>query len=827
MPIQGLRIAVRQLLKSPGFTATAVLMLALGIGATTAIFSIVEGVLLRPLPFPHSERLVVLADILEGADLGGSGEAGVTAPDIRAYTRDTHSFENLGGYSQLNYELSGVGEPAQVSAARLSGGVLPALAVAPLMGRLFTQQEDDGKEQVTVVSYGLWQNRLHGDAHVLGSRILLDRKPFIVIGVMPRDFEFPLVPGHLNSSELWVPMSFTEHELTTGAASWNFNMVGRLKAGITPAQAQSDAERVAQATMRNYPAFMSSLHIHAVVRSLHEETVEQARQLVRTLFLATMVVLLIGCANLAGLLLVRAIRRRRQIAVRMALGAPAGTLLREALLESLVLSVTGGALGLGLAAVALRVGVSLLPETLPRIEEIGLDGRVVLFAIVLSVLTGAVCGLAPAFAALRTNINETLKEGGRTGAAGGGHAWLRSSLVTGEIAIALVLLVVSGLLLRSFEKMRAVDLGFRPDHVLTASYSLPQKQYITQAAVDEFNHELIRRVQQLPGVKFAGLTSFLPASGGNSNSSFIAEGFVAPKGAGMNLATMVTVEGDYMQAIGVPLLSGRFFTPADTADTQLVAIVNHKLAEHYWPGSNPLGKRLRLGMQETNTPWVTIVGVVADVKESSPDVPNKEQYYEPVAQVEKDIGPFASPTDLNGNGGYIVVRTALEPEQMAKVLRATVRSIDAQLPLTQVQSMERTVSDSEAPRRFNTAVISAFAIAAVLLAALGMYSVIAFSAALRAQEMAIRMALGSQRAGILGLVFVSAAKLAVAGCAIGLLGAAAASRLLVTFLFGVSPFDPLVLALAAAFVMLLAWLASLLPARRAASIDLMSALRED
>ena len=827
MPIQGLRIAVRQLLKSPGFTATAVLMLALGIGATTAIFSIVEGVLLRPLPFPHSERLVVLADILEGADLGGSGEAGVTAPDISAYTRDTHSFENLGGYSQLNYELSGVGEPAQVNAARLSGGVLPALAVAPLMGRLFTQQEDDGKEQVTVVSYGLWQNRLHGDAHVLGSRILLDRKPFIVIGVMPRDFEFPLVPGHLNSSELWVPMSFTEHELTTGAASWNFNMVGRLKAGITPAQAQSDAERVAQATMRNYPAFMSSLHIHAVVRSLHEETVEQARQLVRTLFLATMVVLLIGCANLAGLLLVRAIRRRRQIAVRMALGAPAGTLLREALLESLVLSVTGGALGLGLAAVALRVGVSLLPETLPRIEEIGLDGRVVLFAIVLSVLTGAVCGLAPAFAALRTNINETLKEGGRTGAAGGGHAWLRSSLVTGEIAIALVLLVVSGLLLRSFEKMRAVDLGFRPDHVLTASYSLPQKQYITQAAVDEFNHELIRRVQQLPGVKFAGLTSFLPASGGNSNSSFIAEGFVAPKGAGMNLATMVTVEGDYMQAIGVPLLSGRFFTPADTADTQLVAIVNHKLAEHYWPGSNPLGKRLRLGMQETNTPWVTIVGVVADVKESSPDVPNKEQYYEPVAQVEKDIGPFASPTDLNGNGGYIVVRTALEPEQMAKVLRATVRSIDAQLPLTQVQSMERTVSDSEAPRRFNTAVISAFAIAAVLLAALGMYSVIAFSAALRAQEMAIRMALGSQRAGILGLVFVSAAKLAVAGCAIGLLGAAAASRLLVTFLFGVSPFDPLVLALAAAFVMLLAWLASLLPARRAASIDLMSALRED
>ena len=431
-----------------------------------------------------------------------------------------------------------------MNAARLSGGVLPALGVAPLMGRFFTQQEDDRKEQVTVVSYGLWQNRLHGNARVLGSKILLDRKPYIVIGVMPRDFEFPLVPGHLNQSELWVPMSFTQQELMTGAMSWNFNMVGRLKAGVTPAQAQSDAERVAQETMRSYPPFMSSLHIQAVVHSLHEETVEQARQLVRTLFLATMVVLLIACANLAGLLLVRAIRRRREVAARMALGAPASTLLREAVLESLVLSVTGGVLGLGVAAIALRVGVSLLPETLPRIHEISLDGPVVLFAIGLSVLTGIVCGLAPAFAALRTSVNETLKEGGRTGTAGGGHVWLRSALVVGEIAIALVMLAASGLLLRSFEKMRAVDLGFRPDHVLTASYSLPQKQYTTQAMVDEFNHELIRRLQQLPGVKSAGLTSFLPASGGNSNTAFIAEGYVPPKGAGMNLATLVTVEGD-------------------------------------------------------------------------------------------------------------------------------------------------------------------------------------------------------------------------------------------------------------------------------------------
>ena len=828
MTFQDLRIAIRHLLKSPAFTATAILMLALGIGATTAIFSIVESVLLRPLPFPHPEQLVQVADILQGADLGGNGEAGVTAPDIQAYTRHTQSFERLGGFTGAGYELSGVGDPAQVNGSRLSSGVFPALGVAPLMGRFFTQQEDVNKEPVAVISYSLWQSRLHGDPGVLGTKILLDRKPYVVIGVMPRNFEFPLVPGHLNITELWVPMSFTDQELgTSGAAGWNFSMVGRLKAGVTAAQAQNDAERVAQEIMRGYPSFMSSLHIRAVVRSLHEETVEAARELVRILFLAIIVVLLIACANLAGLLLVRAIRRRREVAMRMALGAGAGVLLWQAILESLVLSVTGGLLGLILAAIALRVGVSWLPETLPRINEIGLDWQVVLFAIALAILTGVVCGLAPAFAALRTSVNETLKEGGRTGTAGGGHAWLRSALVVGEIAIALVLLVASGLLLRSFEKMRTVDLGFRPDHILSASYALPGKQYATQAAIDSFNEDLIRRLQQLPGVTAAGVTSFLPASGNNSNSTFVVEGYVPPPGANMNLATAIIVQGNYLQAMGVPLQGGRFFTPADTASTQLVAIVNHKLAEHYWPGSDPVGKRLRLGTPEVQTPWTTVVGEVADVKENSPDIPAKEQYYQPIEQFEKSVGSLASPSDLNGGNGYIALRSAMDPVQMTNSLREVVHNIDAQLPLAQIQTMEQAVSDSEAPRRFNTALISAFAIAAVLLAALGIYSVIAFSAALRAQEMAIRIALGSQRSGILGLVFASAAKLAIAGCVIGLLGAAAASRLLNTLLFGVSPFDPLVLTLGALFVMLLALVASLLPAARAASVDPMKALRAD
>lgn len=820
-----LKFALRQLRKSPGFTATAVLMLAFGIGATTAIFSIVEGVLLRPLPFPQSNRLMVLADIIHGANLGGNGEAGVTAPDIRAYSRDTRSFQSLGGYQGTGFELSGLGDPAQINAARMSAGVFPALGVSPLLGRVFTAQEDEQSQQVTVLSYSTWQSRFHGDAQILGKKILLDRKPYLVIGVMPRNFEFPLFSGHLNRSELWVPMSFKPQELAAGSASWNFQMVGRLKPGVTPAQARSDAERVAQEIMRNYPAFMRSLSISPVVRPLQEETVEQARPLVRTLFLAVAVVLLIACANLAGLLLVRAIRRQREIAVRLALGAPSSALLRQAILESLVLSASGGLVGLALAAVALRVSVKLLPESLPRVNEIGLNWVVVGFALLLAVVTGLLCGLAPAFAALRTSVNETLKEGGRSGSTGGGHARLRSALVVAEIAIALILLTASGLLLRSFEKMRSVDLGYRPDHITTAAYGLPQKQYSTQPAVDAFNKELLLRLQQLPSAQAAGLTSFLPASGNNSNETFIVEGYVPPKGAGMNLATPVQVVGDYFHAMGISLLQGRFFTEADKADTQLAIVVNRKMAQHYWPNQSPLGKRLRVGTQEMQTPWMTVVGEIADVKLSTPDAETKEQFYQPVEQSEASIGSLATPTDLNGNGGYIVLRSALPPEQMENALRATVRSLDPLLPLTQMQTMEHAISDSEAPRRFNTAVITGFAAAAVLLAVLGIYSVIAFSVASRVQEMAIRMALGSQRSGIMRLVLVSGAQLAAIGCGIGLLGAAGASSLLRSFLFGVSPFDPVVLTLAAIAVLLLALAASALPAIRAASIDPMQALR--
>ena len=823
--LREMRYATRQLRKSPGFTLTAVLTLAFGIGATTAIFSIVEGVLLRPLPFSHPSSLVTLGDTLEGAQYGDETPL-VTAPGIRIYMRDTRAFSSLGGYQPSAYELSGPGAPAQINAARLTASMFTVLGVPPILGRAFTPQEDEGSQQVALLSYQTWQSRFQGNQNILGSKILLDRKPYEIIGVMPRQFEFPLVPGQLNRSELWVPMSLTPAELLQGAGSWSYGLVGRLKPGITPAQAQQDAAAAAQEIMRNFPPALSRRRIHPLVQPLEEATIAQARPLVRTLFLAVAVVLFIACANLAGLLLVRVLRRRREISVRLALGAGGAAVLRQSLVEALLLSLCGGLLGLALASVSLHVGVSFLPETLPRVSSISLDWQVIAFALGLAVLTGLLCGLMPALAAARTDVNEALKEGGRTGTAGGAHARLRSALVVAELAVALVLLTASGLLLRSFEKMRSVGLGFQTDHTLTATYNLPRQQYSTQAAIDAFNGTLRARLEQLPGVQAVGITSLLPAAGIQSLATFTPEGYLPPKGAGLNVAWIPEVMGHYFQAQGIAIVRGRDFTPADREGAPLVAIVDHTLAEHYWPGQDPIGKRLHRGSAEATLPWLTVIGEIEGVKQLA-DSPTLEQIYIPFSQVKADAGTFASPNMLTGNGGSIVVRGQLPPEQIADSLGTVVHSIDPQLPLTQVESMDKVIAEGQASRRFNTALLSAFAGAAVLLALLGIYGVIAFSTALRTQEMAIRLALGSQRLSILRLILLSGAKLGLAGCAIGATVAVFATRLLRSLLFQVDSLDPLVLMLAALSILLLACIASILPARRAASVNPIEALRTD
>jgi len=822
-----LRLARRQLLHSPGFTVTAILMLAFGIGATTTIFSIVDGVLLRPLPFLHPDQLVTLGDQVSGTNWGEHDSGPVTGPEVITYQRETRAFQSLGGFGPAAYELSGIEQPAQIAAARMTPSVFTVLGVAPLLGRVFTSQEDQQKVQVAVLSYATWKSRFDGNPHILGKKILLDRKPYIILGVMPRGFEFPLVPGHLYRTELWVPMSFSPDELSREAdANWNLEMVGRLKPGVTPVQAEADANRVAAEIMRDYPPDEASFRIHPVVYPLREITVVETRPLMRMLFLTVAVVLLIACANLAGLLLVRAIRRHREIAVRMAIGAPAPALFRQIMIESVVLSATGGLLGIGLAALAIGIGRNLLPETLPRIDSITLNLTVIAFALALALLTGILCGLAPGFAALRINVNASLKEGGRSGSASSGHARLRSTLVVMEIAIALVLLTASGLLLRSFRRMTNVDLGFRPDHVTTAIYSLPLEVYSTQAQINSFNRTLIDRLRQRPGVEAVALASNIPATG-DGIESFVADDFIDPRGPDRTAAAPFQVIGDYFRAMGIPLQRGRYFTEADNASSQLVVIVNHEFAQHYSPGQNPIGKRIRIGTLKSKTPWISIVGEIADAKLGTPDSDAREQFYLPVAQLEKDAGALASPSDLNGNAGYIVVRSALPADQMENTIRREVRSIDPDLPLAHVQTMDEVVAQSEGPRRFNTIVISSFAFASVLLAILGIYSIIAYSVTSRAQEMAIRMALGSQRSHIVRLVVLSAFKLAAIGGVLGLGGAAAASGVLRSFLFQVSPFDPIVMILATLVVFVLALAASVLPARRAASTDPLQALHSE
>ena len=642
---------------------------------------------------------------------------------------------------------------------------------------------------------------------------------------MPRSFEFPLEDGQLEQAQLWVPMSLTPDELSDQHAGfWGYQMVARLKDGVTLSQAAQDADRVARQIMRSVPDSMSAIHIRGDVTLLREYAVGDVRPSLRTLFLAVSIVLLIACVNVAGLLLVRAIRRRREYAVRLALGAGSGVIIRESVFEGLLLSLAGGLLGLAFAATAIRTALHLLPESMPRVDSISLDGRVVTFALLVALATGALCSLAPAFAALRTNLTESLKDGVRTGTGASNHAWLRSTLVVSEIAIALVLLTISGAFLRSFQKMRAVDPGFRPDHVLVAGYQLPLNQYPTDASADSFNRAVVDRFASKSGIVAVGIANSLPASGSYHGSAYTIED--EPEDSWKLKFSMFAITyGDYFQAIGIPLIDGRYFTIEDRSNSPLVVIVSQSMARHSWPDQRAIGRRMHVGNPHKRLPWATVVGVAADTKIGSPEEPSSDQWYMPAQQPATLFGFESAGKLTEAAGGYITLRSALPPEQMTQTLRASIAEIDPLLALEQVQPMDDVISNVEAPRRFNTDLITAFALGALLLAITGIYAVVAFSVSLRTQEIAIRMALGSQRSGIARLVLISGARLALLGCGLGVLGSLAVSRLVSSFLFGITATDPLIYIMGVLIMILMALLASALPATRAASADPIAALR--
>jgi predicted permease len=816
-----LRFAFRQLRKAPGFTLTVVLTLALGIGATTAIFSLVEGILLRPLPFSNPDRLVLLGDHLDG---GVSGTP-VTAREIATYSTSTNAFSSLGGYITGSYEVSGGAIPEEVNAARFTAGVFPTLGVSPILGRVFTRAEEETHQPLAVISYALWMNRYQKDPHVLGTSIALDRKIYSIIGVMPRSFAFPPEDGRLDQSQLWIPMSLTADELSDPHAGfWGYQMVARLKDGVTLAQAAQDADHVSKQVTRNLPTAQSAVPIRGDVTPLLEYNVAEARPLLRTLFLAVSVILLIGCFNVAGLMLVRAIRRRSEYAVRLALGARSGVIIRESVFEGLFLGAGGGVLGLAFAAIAIRTTLHLLPESMPRVDSISIDATVAAFALLLALATGVVCGLAPAFTALWTNLTENLKEGAGTGTGTSIHSWLRSALVVSEIAIALVLLTVSGAFLRSFQKMRAVDPGFRPDHVVVAGYRLPLQQYSAQASSEAFERAVVDRLSRAPGTIAVGITTAVPASGGFGETAFTIEGEPTASWK-LKFAMFATTYGDYFRAMGIPLVDGRYFTEDDRSDSPLVIIVNQSMANHSWPGQRAIGKRMHVGTPKHSLPWVTVVGVVADTKMGSRDQPSDDQWYTPAEQPATLNGLEYAGKLTDAAGAYITLRSALPSEQVAQTLRSAVAKVDPMLALQQVQAMEDAISNVEAPRRFNTDLITSFAAGALLLAITGIYAVVAFSVSMRTREIAIRMALGCQRTGIARLILFSAAKLALLGCIFGVLGSLAASRLVSSFLFEVTATDPLIYIAAVLIMMLMTLVASAIPARRAASADPINALR--
>jgi len=816
---EDLRYSLRMLRKNPGFTVVAVLTLAVGIGATTAIFSLVEGVLLRPLPFQDADRLVLLGD-----HLGGRPGMSVRAREIATYTSAAQTFSSLGGYITASFELSGGAQPEQIDAVRLNSRMFPTLGVEPILGRVFTQQEDDARQPVAVISYALWSDRFHRDRYVLGSSIVLDRKPYSVIGVMPRSFEFPLGFGRLYRAQLWVPLSLTPDELSDQHSGfWGYHMIARLKDGVSLPQAAQDADRVAQQIMRDLPASMSAIHIQGDVRPLRETVVADVRPVLQTLFLAVAVVLLIACVNVSSLLLVRAIRQRREYAVRIAIGASPARIIRESAAQGLLLSMVAGLLGLTLAAIAIRTTLHLLPDSMPRIDSVSINPIVATFALFVAIASGLLCSVAPAFAALRTNSIESLKEGAHTGSGAASHARLRSALVVSEVAIALVLLTVSGVFLRSLQKMQAVDPGFRADHAVIAGYQLPLAQYPTEASVGVFNRAVVDKLSSKPGVIAVAISNAVAASDVSPQSAFTVEG-VSSENWKLKFAAFTSVYGDYFAALGIPLLEGRTFTRHDNSISPLVVIVSQSMAKDCWPRQNAIGKRMHVGNPQKPLPWATVIGVVADTKMPR-DVPSVDQWYTPMDQPATLYGS-GTPGNLSGPpSGYITMRSALDPQDMIQTLRSAIAEIDPLLALQDVQPVTDAVSAIEAPRHFNTDLITVFATVALLLAITGIYAVMAFSVSQRTQEIAIRITLGAQRVGIAKLVLVSGAKLALLGCALGVLGSLAVSRLINSFLFGVSATDPLIYMTCVLVMTTMALLASILPAARAASAHPMDALR--
>jgi predicted permease len=817
------RYALRQLRKSPGFTVTAILTLAVGIGGMTAVFSVVEAVLLRPLPFKNSSQLVSLHEWIRE----DPHEFNVTAPDILIFQRESKAFSGEGGYISAGYDVTGAGAPFHVAAERVSASVFPVLGIDPLLGRTFTPEEDTNAAPVTVISYALWREKFQSDAGAVGKTIDLDRRPYTVIGVMPQSFEFPLDAGRLSHRDLWVPLSLTPVEKNSEGENYDYGLVARIRPGVSTAQAQFDIDRVITGIQPGYTV-VANLHLEGYFRTLKEETVRKARPLLNILLGAVSLILLIACVNIANLLLVRAAGRKREFGVRLALGAARRIVLRQLLTESLLLSAIGGVLGIALATMLVRAAAVALPDSLPRLSEIAIGWPLFAAALAFVAATGVLCGIVPAWAGMRTNVLDSLRDGGQAAGTGRARHKLQGVLVTLEIALAMLLLVASGLLLRSFAKMLETDPGFQPQHVLTAALSLPTHDYPTQQSVDEFYTELQGKIERLPGVKSVGFSSNIPIVGQTGGRLITPEGYVRSAGEGFLIASTYLVQGNYFQSLKIPLIWGRAFEARDEqAGAPLVAIISQSFAATYFPGKDPIGAQMKIGVKfDSKMPAITVVGVVGDIKQAALDQPTVVQMYEPVSQAAAALGPMAAMLGVAGSMN-VLIRTAGDPTLLAVTLGKIVHQLDPLLVISNVRTMDEIVAATESSRRFNTAILSAFAGIALVLALLGVYGVLAYGVTQQTREIAIRMALGASRGVVLLRTLRYALIVATAGVAGGLIVSIGLTRFLSSLLYGVKPLDWVTIAGTAIVLFGCCALAGFWPARRAASIDPMQALRTE
>ncbi|HKP87590.1 MAG TPA: ABC transporter permease [Blastocatellia bacterium] len=798
-----IRYGFRMLRSKPGFTAVAIVALALGIGANSAIFSVVNAVLLRPLPYPDASKLAMIWGVRERE---GRTRLNQSYPDYEDYRDRAETLAYAAAYDESTILLTEGDEPEALHGLFASANIFPALGVAPLMGNAYTRDQDKvGAERVVVISYGLWRERFGSDPEIIGKEIRLGNRPYSVIGVMPAGFKFP---ADTSRTDFIMPFAPVNRDALTQRGNRFFPIVARLKPESSIAQARAEIEAISHNLQQQYPE--TNAPRTATVVALHDDLVGSIRPSLIVLLAAVGFVLLIACANVANLLLARAASRQKEIAIRTAVGASRWRIVRQLLTESMVLAVVGGGFGLLLALWGIDVLIAIRPANIPRLKEISLDPGVLGFTMAVSIVTGLIFGVAPALQASKPDLNETLKDGGRGSTGSTRRVRLRSLLVISEVALSLILLIGAGLLIKSFARVREVKLGFETHNVLTVGLAPASAKYPKPEDARDFFQQVIERASQLPGAQAAGVVNVLPLSGNNTATSFNIEGRVAPPGQEPN-ANYRQVSPDYFLAMGIPILKGRAMTGQDTKTGPQVTVINETFARRYFPDEDPIGKRVLIGDDDPQPR--EIVGIVGDVRHEGQDSEVAPEYYVSYLQ---DPARYMN---------LVLRSSSADSAGMGEALRGAIREVNKSQYIPQIQALDELLADTIAGRRFNMLLLGVFAALALILASVGIYGVMSYTVTERTHELGIRMALGARGSDVMKLVVGRGMAVALAGVAIGLVAAFALTRLMSDLLFGVSATDPLTFIIISVVLTGVALGACFVPARRATKVDPMVALR--